>query len=94
MGCWRVLAGWALLSLLATAAPALADAELERKRTLRELVVTLEELGEWCRERQLYAQRVTVARKILEFDPDHEVARTWLKHRRTSEGGWVAPEPA
>lgn len=49
------------------------------------------ELAEWCREHQLLSQRETHLRRILELDPDHELARRALGYSRVGDR-WMTQE--
>lgn len=48
-------------------------------------------LAEWCRERNLTAQRETHLKRILELDPNHEKAHAGLGHSRIG-GQWTTQE--
>lgn len=64
----------------------------ERSRTLgeKDLEGRLA-LARWCLQRKLAPQAAREYRKVLEFAPDHEEARTALGYRR-HEGRWVSED--
>jgi len=49
------------------------------------------ELAEWCRQRHLLAARETHLRRIIELDPNHELARRALGYSRVGDR-WMTQE--
>ncbi|MCZ6572902.1 MAG: hypothetical protein O7C98_07000 [Planctomycetota bacterium] len=80
------------LALVLTAAAASAGIETAHREALRGLVADLEGLAKWCTKSKLFADRNRTYAVLLDFDPDHAVARKWLGYRRL-HGGWVRRGP-
>lgn len=59
-----------------------------RARTVADTVEAHWELAEWCREKGLKEQRESELLRIVELEPDHELARRGLGHVR-HEGAWT-----
>jgi hypothetical protein len=57
-----------------------------------EYLGALEELGDWCTSKKLFAERDAVYEHILLLEPEHAKARKFLKHRRERDGSWTVPE--
>jgi hypothetical protein len=71
-----------------------SDVQRDYIRKARSAPDTVEahlELAEWCRERKLSDQLAAHYARILELDPDHEVARQQLGYRK-QQGRWLSRE--
>ncbi len=44
-----------------------------------------------CQKRKLYAERDEICAKIIELQPENEMARKWLGHKRARDGTWKEP---
>ena len=44
-----------------------------------------------CQKRKLYAERDEICAKIIELQPQNEMARKWLGHKRVRDGTWKEP---
>lgn len=56
------------------------------------MVADLEDLVAWCTKASLLRSRNKVYELILEFEPDHEKARYWLRYERRGDR-WERPGP-
>ena len=70
-------AGWAM------------DLESAHQQARAALVEDLEKLADWCTKSRVFLDRNRTYELILDFDPDHETARKWLRFRKT-KNGWVS----
>ena len=59
-----------------------------RSRSLPDTVAAHRALAAWCKEQQLAAQAEHHLRRIIELDPDDELARTSLGYQR-HQGQWL-----
>ena len=81
-----------VLLLLASAASGDYLEEL-RKGSSAQATTDLVKLAEWCRSKKLYRSRVDLYELILEFDPDHPIARKKLRYVRGKDGNWERLRP-
>ncbi|MEX0718650.1 MAG: HEAT repeat domain-containing protein [Planctomycetaceae bacterium] len=69
--------------------PAVEEFESKVREVPRDDLDALRELVEWCREKGLTEQRMTVLERIIELEPDDPDARAALGHSRY-DGQWMS----
>jgi len=74
-----------------TAHGAAQEPDRFRAEAAEALIVELDGYVAECQKRKLYAERDEICSRIIELQPDHEIARKWLGHKRSREGGWKEP---
>ena len=55
----------------------------------RHIVVEFAELAKWCTQVKLLKTRNRLFESILTLQPNHAVARKWLRYKKNKEGKWV-----
>lgn len=50
------------------------------------------QLALWCKKQKLDSEYKDELERAIEFDPDHELARTALGYERNEKGRWVKPQ--
>ncbi len=48
----------------------------------------LREVATWCHKNKLYGKRDETYARLLQYEPDDEKARKWLKYKRADDGTW------
>ncbi len=90
MRIWGGLGVTLLIGLLAAPVKAQSDSfKTGREEARSDLVVSLEELADWCSKEKIYLDRDKVHRTILRFDPEHAESRKVLQHKKDDTGAWI-----
>ncbi|MDF1699881.1 MAG: hypothetical protein P1V36_01795 [Planctomycetota bacterium] len=65
------------------------DSRAAEAGRVAQLVNALEAHGAACHKGKLFRDRNTTYELLLSFEPDHAVARKWLKYKRGQDGTWT-----